>query len=167
MSNSEPQGGLMLYPQRRPRTSRRKQMGRPLNKRYFGPPTPGGNEIKVQFYDSANTNSVNGWIVKQLGSKKFRVTDGTVTEDCVLVDKASAALAAGEMTITVLDDGGTPRQVTKISGRKVTADDGNTYPWTFDDSTSDDKVEMEEAGDDTTIDAGGTDEDDFESDDPV
>jgi hypothetical protein len=119
-------------------------MGRPLNKRYFGPPTAGGDEIKVQFHNG--TGSVNGWIVKQLGSKKFRCTDGTATEDCFLVDKASAAVAAGEMTITVKDDGGTARQVTKIAGRKVTLDTGTSIAWNFSDATDDGAVEMEEAG---------------------
>ena len=142
-------------------------MGRPLNKRYFGPPTAGGNEIKVQFHNG--TGSVNGWIVKQLGSKKFRCTDGTETEDCFLVDKASGALAAGEMTITVKDDGGTARQVTKISGRKATIDTGASLAWVFDDANNDGYVEMEEAGDDATIDNvdGSPDADDFESDDPT
>ena len=119
-------------------------MGRPINKRYFGTPSDGGNEIKVQFYDGSA--SVNGWIIKQLGSKKFRVTDGATIKDCFLVDKASGALAAGEMTITVKDDGGTARQVTKISGRKATIDTGASLAWVFDDSNSDGYVEMEEAG---------------------
>ena len=34
-----------------------KQMGRPLNKRFFGEPTEAGNEIKVQFHNG--TASVN------------------------------------------------------------------------------------------------------------
>jgi len=142
-------------------------MGRPLNKRYFGPPTAGGNEIKVQFHNG--TGSVNGWIVKQLGSKKFRCTDGTDTEDCFLVDKATGNVAAGEMTITVKDDGGTARQVTKISGRKATIDTGASLAWVFDDANNDGYVEMEEAGDDATIDNDdlAPDADDFESDDPT
>ena len=126
-------------------------MGRPLNKRYFGPPTAGGNEIKVQFHNG--TGSVNGWIVKQLGSKKFRCTDGTAVKDCVLVDKASAAIAAGEMSIVVKDDGGTARQVTKIAGRKVTLDTGDVIAWNFSDSNADGAVEMEEAGSETIINA--------------
>lgn len=133
-------------------------MGRPLNKRYFGPPTAGGNEIKVQFHNG--TGSVNGWIVKQLGSKKFRCTDGTATKDCILVDKASGAVAAGEMTITVLDDAAVARQVTKIAGRKVTLDTGVSIAWNFSDSVVDGAVEMEEAGDD----AAQTNADDFEGD---
>ena len=138
-------------------------MGRPINKRYLGEPTPGGNEIKVQFHNG--TASVNGWIVKQLGSRRFRCTDGTEIEDCVLVDKDSAAIAAGEMSITVKDDTGTLKQVVKIAGRKVTTDTGESIKWNFSDSTTDEAVEMEEAGDDAVIDLGGVDEDDFEGDD--
>ena len=139
-------------------------MGRPLNKRFFGTPTAGGNEIKVQFHNG--TGSVNGWIVKQLGSKKFRCTDGTAVKDCFLVDKAAAdgdtpaAVTAGEMTITVKDDAGALKQVTKISGRKVTLDTGTTIAWNFSAATDDAAVEMEEAGDDDSF----TNADDFEVD---
>jgi len=143
-------------------------MGRPLNKRYFGPPTAGGDEIKVQFYDG--TASVNGWIVKQLGSKKFRVTDGTTTADCFLVDKVTGDIDTdGEMTITVLDDAGNPKQVTKIAGRKVTLDTGESIAWNFSTATDDGAVQIEEAGDDAVIDNddGDPDADDFESDDPT
>ena len=135
-------------------------MGRPLKKKYFGPPTPGGDEIKVQFHNG--TGSVAGWILKQVGAKRFKVTDGTETEVCTLVDAASAAIAAGQMTITVNDDG-TARQVTKIAAKKVTLDSGTAINWDFTGTST--VVEMEEAGDDTTIDDTGTDEDDFEGDD--
>jgi len=130
-------------------------MGRPLNKRYFGEPTAGGNEIKVQFYNG--TASVPGWIVKQLGSKKFRCTDGSATRDCVLTDAAAAALTAGQMSITVLD-GATARQVTKISGRVVTMDNGSRINWDFTGTGA--TVEIEEAGEDAAL----TNADDFEGD---
>ena len=134
-------------------------MGRPLNKRYFGEPTAGGNEIKVRFRATGEAEA-NGWIVKQLGSKKFRCTDGTNTEDCTLADVSQGALAVGDMTITVKDDGGTARQVTKIAGRKVTLDTGASIAWNFTDATDDGAVEMEEAGTDDSF----TDADDFEPD---
>ena len=120
-------------------------MGRPLNKRFFGAPTAGGSEIKVQFHNG--TSSVNGYIVKQLGSKKFRCTDGVIEKDCFLVDKAAGAIAAGEMSIVVKDDAGAVKQVTKISAKKVTLDTGATIAWNFSDATDDASVEMEEAGD--------------------
>jgi len=134
-------------------------MGRPINKRFFGEPTANGNEIKVRFRATGQAEA-NGWIVKQLGSKKFRCYDGTNTMDCVLVDKAQGTLAAGEMTITVKDDGGTARQVVKIAGRKVTLDTGASISWTFDNANNDGAVEMEEAG--TAADFTGA--DDFEAD---
>ena len=134
-------------------------MGRPINKRFFGEPTADGNEIKVRFRATGETEA-NGWITKQLGSKKFRCYDGTNTMDCVLVDKAQGTLAAGEMTITVKDDGGTARQVVKIAGRKVTLDTGASISWTFDNANNDSAVEMEEAG--TAADFTGA--DDFEAD---
>ena len=152
MSDSVPQGGLMLLPTAyriEPGLDyyyRRKQMGRPLNKRYFGTPTAAGNEIKVQFFNG--TASVPGWIVKQLGSKKFRCTDGTATADCVLTDAAAAALTAGQMSITV-DDGGNARQLTKISGRKATMDNGSVTAWDF--TGTGDVAEIEEAGDDAAL----------------
>jgi hypothetical protein len=124
-------------------------MGRPLNKRYFGAPTAGGNEIKVQF--NAGNGSTPGYIVKQTGSKRFKVSNagGTDTGTCYLVDKDSADILEGEMTITV-DDGGTARQVTKISGRKVTMDNGTQITWDF--AGAGDTVAVEEAG--TGIGAG-------------
>ena len=119
-------------------------MGRPLNKRFFGAPTAAGNEIKVQFHNG--TESVNGYIVKQLGSKKFRCTDGVIEKDCFLVDKAAAAIAAGEMSIVVKDDGEVIRQVTKITGRQLVTDSGSKLGWGFGAATAS-VVEMEEAGD--------------------
>ena len=132
-------------------------MGRPLNKRYFGPPTAGGNEIKVQF--NSGSGSTPGYIVKQTGSKRFNVSNagGTVTGTCYLVDKASAALAAGEMSI-VVDDNGTPRQVVKIAGRTVTLDNGSKIKWDFTGTGA--TVEIEEAG----TDANMTGADDIEGD---
>jgi hypothetical protein len=119
-------------------------MGRPLNKRFFGAPTAAGNEIKVQFHNG--TESVNGYIVKQLGSKKFRCTDGVIEKDCFLVDKAAAAIAAGEMSIVVKDAEEAIKQVTKISGRKVTLDSGESIAWAYGAATAT-VVEIEEAGD--------------------
>ena len=85
-------------------------MGRPLNKRLFGVagvgPTAAGNEIKVNFHNGSGVKE--GYIVKQLGSKKFRCeeieTAGTF--DCTLkTGILPAALSAGEMSISFkMDD---------------------------------------------------------------
>lgn len=124
-------------------------MGRPLNKRLFGTPAAGTDTIKVQFHNG--TSSVKGYVVKQKGARWFQCkdADGNVAL-CKLVDKASADLAAGEMTITVKYDNLDVDQVTKISGRNVTVK-GHQEHWTFNTSTTDGYVQIEEAGDDDAL----------------
>jgi hypothetical protein len=123
-------------------------MGRPLNKRNFG--TDANNNLRVRFHNG--TASVDGAIVKQKGSKKFVCVDASGTEaTCVLTATDNANIAAGQMSITVTNDAGTDLYLTKISARKVTASDGNTYPWTFTASNSDSAVQVEEAGTDDTF----------------
>ena len=136
-------------------------MGRPLNKRFFG--ADSAADIKVQFHNG--TKSVPGYIVKQKGSKRFVCKSALGVEAiCVLVDKASTALQAGEMTISVKLDNGDLARVTKIAGHKITAG-GVTMPWNFSPSTTDAAAQVEEAGvlDTETQTLVGA--DDFEGDD--
>lgn len=142
-------------------------MGRPLNKRLFGTPSSSTNTIKVQFHNG--TSSVKGYIVKQKGAKWFQCKDanGNVAV-CRIVDKASADLQAGEMTITIKYDDLQVDQVTKISGRNVTVRDHQEH-WTFSTSTTDGYVQIEEAGSSSTL-SGATDlelDDDPNGDYPV
>lgn len=133
-------------------------MGRPINKRFFG--ANANNNLKVQFFNG--TASVPGYIVKQVGSKKFVVKEfgGTARFICRLVDRAAADLAAGQMSITVRLDDGTVAQISKIAAHKITVQ-GTSRKWSFSNSTSDGAVEIEEAG---TSPAVATGADDIEGD---
>ena len=152
-------------------------MGRPINKRFFGVagtgPTASGNEIKVNFHNGSGVKE--GYIVKQLGSKKFRVeeieTAGTF--DCTLkTGVLPAALSSGEMSISVQGVDSETYGVSKIAGRKVTvaqpsatgsnALDGKSIKWARTGAAATGLVRMEEAGDDNTL--SGTDDDDFTED---
>ena len=154
-------------------------MGRPLNKKLFttaaGGATAGANEIKVNFHNGSAVKE--GTIVKQKGSKRFLVeeigTAGTFT--CTLTTgKLPAALAAGEMSISVVSNSSPAETygVSKISGRKVTlvtpsatganALDGLSIAWHLNSVATATAVQMEEAGDDNTL--SGTDDDDFTED---
>ena len=154
-------------------------MGRPLKKKLFN--ANANNNIKVQFHNG--TDSVPGSIVEQLGSKKFKCkdVDGN-TSICRLVDKASTALASGEMTITLKYDDGTVRRAVKISKNLVTVSytgtnivTGGTHvtgsygqaKWTFATSTSDTYWQIEEAGTTTTNMSTSTQAVDLEGDDPA
>jgi hypothetical protein len=142
-------------------------MGRPLNKRLFG--ANASNNIKVQFHNG--TDSVKGYIVKQLGTKKFlcKDVDGN-TAICRLKLKDSADLAAGEMSITVKYDDDTVRHVYKIAAHRISVNPVtnsnttvgmDTAGWTFATSTTDQKWQIEEAGTDSSMTASV----DYEGDD--
>jgi len=152
-------------------------MGRPINKRLFGAsgvgPIAGSTEIKVNFHNG--TAVKEGDIVKQLGSKKFRVEEiGTAgLFDCTLkTGILPAALSATEMSITVLGADSETYGVAKITGRKITlaqpsatgsnALDGEAVQWKLTGSAASGIVRMEEAGDDNTL--VGTDDDDYTED---
>ena len=133
-------------------------MGRPINKRHFGTPDS-GSDFKVRFRATGQSEA-NGWIVKQVGSKRFKCTNGTHTEICALVDKDQGSLAVGEMTISIKDsaDSNAIKQVTKITGRRVTVTGGAQLAWDFTGTGA--SVEMEEAGTNSSFASA----DDFESD---
>ena len=152
-------------------------MGRPLNKKFFGGegtgPSASGNEIKVNFHNG--TAVKEGYIVKQLGSKRFRCEEiGTAgTFDCTLTTgKLPANLASGEMSISVQGSDSETYLVSKIAGRKVTVSaptstgsnalDGTSLKYALTGSAASGIVRMEEAGDDNTL--SGTDDDDFTED---
>jgi len=152
-------------------------MGRPLNKRLFGVagtgPTASGTEIKVNFHNGSAVKE--GYIVKQLGSKKFRCEEiGTAgTFDCTLkTGVLPANLSAGEMAISVQGSDSETYNVSKIAGKKITlsaptstnsnALDGKAQAYVLTGSAAAGIARMEEAGDDNTL--SGTDDDDFTED---
>lgn len=144
-------------------------MGRPLSKQQlFG--ANANNNIKVQFNNGSG--SVKGYIVEQTGSKRFKCKDANGnTAVCYLVDKASADLQPGEMSITFKYDDGTIQQATKIARHRITVVYNSvrqSFPWTFDTSTTDGKWQVEEAGTDSNL-TGNTDleGDDINGDYPV
>ena len=152
-------------------------MGRPLNKRLFGVagtgPTAGSTEIKVNFHNG--TAVKEGYIVKQLGSKKFRVEEIETAGlfDCTLkTGVLPANLTSGQMSISVQGSDSETYGVSKITGRKVTlaspsatgsnALAGTSLKYALTGSAASGLVRMEEAGDDNTL--SGTDDDDLTED---
>jgi hypothetical protein len=115
-------------------------MGRPVNKRYFGSGT--GNQIKVRF-KTAGTE-YNGYVVKQTGSKRYKVSDGTRTITGYLVNKSNGGLANGDIVINVLNDAGAFVQVTKLYSRVAITEDNVKIKWNFAASESDGAVQMQD-----------------------
>ena len=123
-------------------------MGRPIAKRFFSTSTTEA-DIRVRF--KTGGTEYNGYIVSQRGSKRFKVTDGSVTATCTLTNKNDAGLDNGDMTIKAFLDSGTRGFVSKLGSRTCTLVDlaGSVIgrgPWNFAASTSDGFSQFEEQG---------------------
>ena len=115
-------------------------MGRPINKRFFG--TGAGNQIKVRAKIGANAEG-DGFIVSQRGTRRFRVTVGSNTGICTLVNKDQGSLAANEMIVNVRNDAGDLVRVTKMFNRTAIVG-GAKIKWNFDPSNEDGAVQVKD-----------------------
>lgn len=110
-------------------------MGRPIQKKWFGPAVLGGNQIVVDVVRWADGSvSSNAYIVKQTGDRAYIVSDGTKSEPVFMVKAyISAELKPGECYITATPFGGSPLPCEKIAQYKLSVYelDGtiNDYTW--------------------------------------
>lgn len=101
---------------------RRRTIGRPLNKKYFGDIA---GALQVTSYFRAGASEVTGeddtHIVSQRSTNKFLVADtsGGWSEVLTLVDKAEGTLADGEFMVEALLADGTPSRVTRFYNRTL------------------------------------------------
>lgn len=84
-----------------------------------------GTQVKVRF--KTNGVEADGWIIKQNNPRRFRVTDGSVTAICVLVDKADGTLGENEMTITATKADTTTFRLSKVGDINGLDFSGNPY----------------------------------------
>jgi hypothetical protein len=137
-------------------------MGRPLNKKWFGrlanaddtrfaPLNDTFFNIAINVQVAANAESEEGFILRQRSSRKFLVNDnkagtkitpsGSGTGNvgiCTLVDKASGALAANEMSIQgyLAGSAGTQIRINKLYNRTCRDFANNRYTWEIQDDSS-------------------------------
>jgi hypothetical protein len=123
-------------------------MGRPLNKRFFGPLADGTN-ITVNCQVGSNAESQTGYILRQRSPKRFLVNDtkdgtkvlpaGSGTGNvgvCQLVDKADGALDANEMSIMGQIAGGGQVRLRKLTNKVATDFNSVRYKWSVDDDST-------------------------------
>jgi hypothetical protein len=132
-------------------------MSRPLSKQqFFG--ANANHNIKVHFHNG--TAGVQGYILRQKGSKRFLCEDEHGAQDlCHLVDKVRADLLPGEMSIAFKYDDATIGHAVKISRHLITVMYQGAYhnmPWTFTADNTDGRWQVDEAGTDAAMD-GATD----------
>ena len=118
-------------------------MGRPVNKRYFGLLDDGTN-LTVNVQVGSNSESEEGYIIRQRSESKFLVNDtktGTKTKVggsgtgnvsvCTLVDKAAGSLAADEMSLqgTLAGTDGNQVRIAKLYNRTCRDFNNVRYKW--------------------------------------
>lgn len=110
-------------------------MGRPIKKKWFGPAAGAGTQIIVNGVKWADgTTSTNAYIVKQTGSRKYVVSNGTKTEPVFMVNATSVGgLQAGQCFILATPFGGSARPCEKIAQFRVSIYEANgevnDYSW--------------------------------------
>ena len=122
-------------------------MGRPIKKVNLGT-YDGAIGIRCEAY-LGGSNQTDAYIVKQVGSKRFKVTEVAGGNSARAKLVAGAPAAAGEMRVTgyvagsgatanPATSGGTAKYAAKITQRRFIASDGTRFKWTLvNDSTQD------------------------------
>ncbi len=96
-------------------------MGRPIQKKWFGPATTAGSQIVVNGVRWAdNTTATSAYIVKQTGSAAYIVSNGSKSEIVFMVNANSvSALLPGQCFILAKPFGGSPLPCSKIAQFRV------------------------------------------------
>lgn len=121
-------------------------MGRPVKRDVngtlvFGDYAATAAGIKVTAYVPGGSSAVAGFIVKQVGSRRYKVTTAQGTGKCKLV---AATPGEGEMVMLGYTNPGADVSVAIRHLRKRTAIDfsGNRYTWVLVNDSSEDYIEL-------------------------
>ena len=83
--------------------------------------------VKIRVKIGANAEA-DGYIIRQKGSIKYLVSDGTNVGTCVLSDLDDGALTANTMTITMDEGDSTPVRISKLTNKwALDYTGGSTY----------------------------------------
>ena len=109
---------------------------RPINKKNFGS-TAG--RLAIKFYDGSSVKT--GWVLAQVGTSRYKVTDGTTTKVVSLAQTAKqvtaltagtgpdSAMRANLGTIEITPHGGSVENVNKLSGNHASTVQGSYVTW--------------------------------------
>lgn len=124
-------------------------MPRPLHPRNFK--NTSGSSIKINYHNGSTATT--GYIVKQMGTDKYKVTsNGSVffIVELAQTTDAAATLTAGYGTIVLTPYGGGPVQyVKKLTSKRALTTAGNVFSWGYAAPTAT-QARLSTNGDDTT-----------------
>ena len=95
-----------------------------------------GAQIVVRVKVGSNAEA-DGYIIRQKGSRKFLVSDGSNEGVCTVVDKNDGALGADEMTMTVTLPGSGADRLERISNKFGITHSGDKVALSFTDIADD------------------------------
>ena len=95
-----------------------------------------GAQVVIRCKVGSNAEA-DGYIIRQKGSRKFLVSDGSNEGVCTVVDKNDGALAADEMTITVTLPGSGADRLERISNKFGITHSGDKVALSFTDIADD------------------------------
>lgn len=98
-----------------------------VNTKYFGSAT---GQIEITYHNGSDT--VDGYIVKQIGDRRFKVTtDGSTFYKVYLADNTTLAetLTAGFATITCTKHGGGTEHISMIHDKIAFTTEGSRFHW--------------------------------------
>ena len=95
-----------------------------------------GAQVVVRVKVGANAEA-DGYIIRQKGSRKFLVSDGSNEGVCTVVDKNDGSLAADEMTMTVTLPGSGADRLERISNKFGITHGGDKVALSFTDIADD------------------------------
>lgn len=101
-------------------------MGRPINKRFFGPDA-GGDGFQITglaWFAGAAIGAENCYIVSQKSNHRYEISNGTLTEIRTLTD---AALVQDDGLFHILVNG--TEHANKLSAHRVHTFEGNSFVW--------------------------------------
>jgi len=101
-------------------------MGRPIDKSLIGE-TGTNDKIQVQMWGGSSV--VTGWIVKQVATGEYYVTDGTVLDRAEL--QAATVTGAGQARIVVTVYGGGTEYAKNVLAHRVKTFEGGNYIWSL------------------------------------
>ena len=87
--------------------------------------------VKCRVFISGAGAEADGYIIRQKGSTKYLVTDGTNTGVCTLADEADGALTEGNMNITMSIGDSTATNIARLTNRYALDYSNNRYAINF------------------------------------
>lgn len=118
-------------------------MGRPVNKKYFGDSSQPGSQIVLDsvWLPGEDGEESGFWIVKQKGTRRFEVSNGSKSGIITLTD---GDVTEGFGVVLVMPYGGGPIEHARtIYNRTVKTFEGNSYKWSTESASSSGEADLD------------------------